>query len=242
MNETENKNREALKKISKDRERTNLLKKWEQQLLAYLVQRIPSWVTSNMLTAIGFCGSIITFLSFILATYVNLNWLLLGVVGFFINWFGDSTDGRIAYYRGIPRKWYGFSLDIIVDWWTDILIGCGYIIYVGGIWKWAGFGFIVLYGWSIIMALLRYKITKEYVIDSGFMGPTEVRLLISLFLVIEVLHPGTLKYLGVLTCVVLLIVNLKEMRNLLYHGDERDARERKKKEKLAKKQNEGEAN
>lgn len=238
MNKTENKNKEALAKISKDRERTNMLKKYEQKFLAYLVQRIPSWMTSNMLTAIGFFGSFITFLSFILATYVHPYWLLLGILGFFINWFGDSTDGRIAYYRGTPRKWYGFSLDIIVDWWTDILIGCGYIIYVEGLWKWAGFGFIVLYGWSIIMALLRYKITKRYVIDSNLMGPTEVRILISMFLGIEVLIPGTLKYLGLLACIILFIVNTIDMRKLLRMGDKRDAHERKKKAKMAEKKEE----
>ncbi|MBK7628765.1 MAG: hypothetical protein IPJ16_16485 [Bacteroidales bacterium] len=52
--------------ISVDRERTNILRKPEQKALAFLVQRIPSWISSDMLTGIGFGGNILTFLSFFL--------------------------------------------------------------------------------------------------------------------------------------------------------------------------------
>lgn len=57
-----------------------------------------------MLTGIGLRGNTLTFISFLLATYLNPNYLLLGVLGCAINWFGDSLDGRIAYYRQKPRK------------------------------------------------------------------------------------------------------------------------------------------
>lgn len=238
MSETKRKDNDALAKISKDRSRTNLLKNSEQKFLAYLVQRIPMWISSDMLTGIGFFGSIVTFAAFVLAAYVHPYLLLIGILGFFINWFGDSTDGRVAYYRNTPRKWYGFSLDIVADWWTDILIGCGFVIYVQGPLQWAGMGFILLYGWAIIMALLRYKITDKYTIDSNLMGPTEVRIMISLFLVAEVIFPGVLQYLGVLACVVLFIFNVLDMRNVLKMGDERDRREREEKRKLAEAQNE----
>ena len=58
--------------------RTNLLRKPEQKTIAFLVQRIPSWISSNMLTAIGFFGNIIVFLSFILATYLHRNYPFTG--------------------------------------------------------------------------------------------------------------------------------------------------------------------
>ena len=99
---------EILKIISKDRMRTNLLKNFEQKILVSLVKRIPSFIKPDMLTFIGFLGGMTILLSFILATYLNRNYLLLGVPGFAINWFGDSLDGRLAYYRKQPRKWYGF--------------------------------------------------------------------------------------------------------------------------------------
>lgn len=230
MCEIKNKNEQALSKITKDRTRTNILRNSEQKTLAFLVQRIPSWISSDMLTLIGFFGSILTCASFILARYIHPSCLLLGVVGFAINWFGDSLDGRIAYYRNTPRKWYGFSLDITADWLTDILIGLGFLIYVKGDWQLVGFGFVTLYGWAMIMALLRYKITNKYTIDSNLLGPTEARILISLLLVIEVIFNGILMYFGLAACIILLIINIIDFKKLLKMADMRDQDEKREKE------------
>lgn len=217
---------EILKTISKDRTRTNLLKNQEQKTLVFLVQRIPSWMTSNMLTGIGFIGSLTVMLGFILAAYVNKNWLLLGLPGFAINWFGDSMDGRLAYFRRQPRKWYGFVLDLTIDWITTILIGFGYVVYASGYWDLAGFGFVVFYGWAMITALMRYKITGKYVIDSGVFGPTEVRIIISLILMVEVVFTNSILYAGVFACVLLFFVNIIETLKLLHQADELDKSER----------------
>jgi len=227
-----NNNSDTLNKITKDRNRTNILKKYEQRFLAYLVQRVPSWISSNMLTSIGLAGSIITSGSFILAVYFQKEWLLIGVLGFIINWFGDSLDGRLAYYRNRPRKWYGFSLDCIVDWLSNILIGLGYIIYSGGQnGEIIGFGFVVFYGWAMMIALLRYKINNQYIIDSGIIGPTEVRILLCLVLILEVISPGTIIYSGIIACLVLLIFNIKDFRQLLKIADMRDKEEKEEKVK-----------
>jgi hypothetical protein len=226
MVDFKNKNADALSKISKDRSRTNILKTHEQQLIAYLVQRIPSCISSDMLTAIGFVGSIITFAGFVLATYYSKYWLLLGILGFAINWFGDSLDGRVAYYRNRPRKWYGFTLDLTVDWFTNILIGLGYVFYVDTQWEFIGIGFIMLYGWAMITAILRYKITNKYTIDSGLCGPTEVRIIICLLLILETLIHNAIVYCGLLVCIILLIVNIIDFVKLLKMGDQRDKEER----------------
>jgi hypothetical protein len=216
------KNAEALSKITKDRLRTNMLKVQEQRFIAFLVQRIPSWMSSDMLTGIGLVGSFITAAGFILATYVHRSMLLLGIAGFFINWFGDSLDGRLAYFRNKPRKWYGFALDFTVDWLAIILIGYGYIVYVGGQWELLGFGFVTLYGWAMMTALLRYKISGEYTIDSGLLGPTEVRVFISLFLVLETIFSGSIIYFGGLACIVLFTVNVIDFIKLLKMADRCD--------------------
>lgn len=219
---------ETLSTISKGRHRTNILKKPEQKALAFLVKRIPKWIDSDMLTFFGLLGSIVTVSAFILATYVDRYFLLLGVVGFFINWFGDSLDGRLAYYRKKPRKWYGFSLDITVDWITTILIGAGYIIYTEGVAKWLGVGFVLMYGCAMITALLRYKVTDKYSIDTGILGPTEARILISLILIAEVVFPKSMIYTAAIACVVLFIVNIVSTFQLLRLADSRDAAEREK--------------
>ncbi len=217
-----------LDSISRDRMRTNFLKKPEQKLLALLVQRVPSWISSDMLTALGLLGNIIVFISFILAFYFHRAYLLLGVLGFTISWLGDSLDGRVAYFRNKPRKLYGFILDITVDWLGIILIGCGYMVYSEGLWDLFGYGFVVLYGWEIIISLMKYKITGNYSIDTGRLGPTEARIIISAIMVAEVLLPGSLMYSAACICLILFIIDIFDTRKLLKIGDEIDKENNKK--------------
>ncbi|HHH53536.1 MAG TPA: CDP-alcohol phosphatidyltransferase family protein [Bacteroidetes bacterium] len=221
--------KEVLKTISKGRKRTNILKKYEQRAIAFLVQIIPNWISSDMLTFIGFLGNFIVFLSFILAFYIDKWYLLLGVAGFFISWFGDSLDGRVAYYRNKPRKWYGFVLDLTVDWISTIFIGLGFIVYTNNQFSLLGYAFVVLYGWEMITTLLRYKITGKYAIDSGLFGPTEVRILISLLLILEIVIPGSIIYLAGLMIIGLFIFNISDFLKLLKMADNKDIEEKKKK-------------
>lgn len=220
---------EILKIISNDRIRTNLLRKFEQKTLVFLVQRIPAWIQSDMLTFIGILGSLTILLSFVLATYVHKNYLLLGIVGFAVNWFGDSLDGRIAIYRNQSRKWYGFSLDLTIDWISTILIGWGFVFYAEGNWEMLGFGFVVMYGWAIITTLIRYKITGKYTIDSGLFGPTEIRIFISAILIAEVLIKNFILYSSAVACVLLFIVNIIDTIKLLQLASDRDIKEKEKK-------------
>jgi hypothetical protein len=216
---------EVMVAISADRKRTNLLHHYEQTALAYLVQRIPSWMTSDMLTAIGLMGSFIVSLSFILAFYFSKYFLLMGFPGFAISWFGDSLDGRLAYYRQKPRRFYRFTLDITIDWMSIIAIGCGYIIYVRGLWDILGYGFVVLYAWEMLIALMRYKLTGKYSIDSGKFGPTEARIVIAALMVLEMLIPGSIIYsTGAAVC-ILFIINVIDTSRLLKLADRMDKQE-----------------
>ena len=216
---------ELMKSVFSDRARTNLLKKYEQEAIAWLVQRIPPAITPNVMTGIGFFGSIIVAASFMLAAYFSKYYLLLAVPGFMISWFGDSLDGRLAYYRNIPRKRYGFALDITIDWVSIIMIGSGYIIYAEGVWEILGYGFVVMYGWEMIIALLRYKITEKYLIDSGLIGPTEVRIVIAAIMATEVFLPGSLQLSAGVVVVVLFFINIGDTRKLLKVADEIDIKE-----------------
>jgi phosphatidylglycerophosphate synthase len=179
-----------------------------------------------MLTFFGFCGSLLTAASFVMAAYWSRLYLLLGILGFIINWFGDSLDGRLAYYRNKPRKWYGFSLDITVDWLTTVLIGSGYSLYTEGFAKFFGLAFVVMYSWAMITTLMRYKVTDQYSIDTGILGPTEVRVVISLILLAEVFIKDSIVYTGALACVVLLVVNVISTVELLIVADKRDKDEK----------------
>jgi phosphatidylglycerophosphate synthase len=220
---------EVLKNVFSDRARTNLLKKQEEITISWLVKRIPSFITSNMLTGIGFFGNMIVSGSFILASYFSRYFLLLGLAGFIISWFGDSLDGRLAYYRNKPRKKYGFTLDITIDWVSIILIGFGYTVYAEGTWVLLGYGFVVMYGWEMIIALIRLNLTGKYSIDSGKMGPTEVRIIIGAIMIAEVFLPGSLHYSAGLVVIALFFVNIIDTRRMLRIADDIDKKELKEK-------------
>ena len=230
MNSEKNQSTEdVLKIISQDRGRTNILRKYEQNALAFLVQRIPSWISSDILTAIGFFGSFIILAGFVLAKYYGEVYLLIGVFGFMVCWFGDSLDGRIAYFRNKQRKWYGFALDITADWIGVVLMGWGFVIYIDNTWEILGFLFVILYGWEMMTTLLRYKITNKYSIDSGLFGPTEVRIVISMILVLEVAFKGSILYSAALACALLFITNIIDTNKLLKLANDRDIEEREQK-------------
>lgn len=216
-------------KLFADRKRTNILSEPEQRFITYLLPKIPNWISSDGLTAIGFLGSMMILVSFLLAEYVSVYYLLLGIVGFFVQWFGDSLDGRIAFYRNKSRKWYGFALDIIMDWVSTVLIGLGYVLYAPGDYKYSGFALVALYGWAMIISQLRYKITDKYTIDAGLVGPTEIRVIISLVLLMEIFIPFSINYSVIGICIILFFINLGDTKKLLAMGDDRD-----KAEKLAK--------
>lgn len=205
-----------------DRKRTNVLKRAEQLTIVFLLPKVPKFISPNALTLMGTLGSGLVFLAFVLGAYVTNWYLLLGIVGLGINWLGDSLDGRLAYYRNIPRRWYGFALDIIADWIGIVLIGFGYYIYAENGTQVLAFAFVALYGWSIIISQLRYKITNEYSIDSGFVGPTELRFIIALILIAEVLFQGSITYSAGLISIILLIINSIDSLKLLKLGDLRD--------------------
>lgn len=214
------------KRVFSDRKRTNILSSPEQKLILFLLPKIPAFISPNILTAIGISGSILVFASFILASKIDINYLLLGIVGLGINWFGDSLDGRIAFYRNISRKWYGFSLDIIMDWIGTVFIGLGYMLYADADYKIFAFLFVVFYGWAMIISQLRYKITDKYTIDSGLFGPTEVRVIISIILILEVLIPFSIQYFVIAMCIALFIINIIDTKKLLILGDLRDKEEK----------------
>lgn len=205
-----------------DRKRTNILKRTEQFTIVFLLPKIPKFISPNVLTLIGILGSGFVFLAFVLGTYFTNWYLLLGIIGLSINWLGDSLDGRLAYYRNIPRRWYGFVLDIIADWIGIVLIGFGYYIYAKNGTQVLAFAFVSLYGWSIIISQLRYKITNEYSIDSGFVGPTELRFIITLILILEVLFRGSIAYLTGLISIILFVINTIDSLKLLKLGDLKD--------------------
>jgi hypothetical protein len=207
--------------MSQDRERTNFLKKAEARTIQFLCARMPRWVTPDLLTATGFFGSLVVCAGLWLARRGDRGFLLLSILGLAIHWFGDSLDGRLAYYRNTPRKWYGWALDINVDWTSACFIGLGFYFYLATF-KIVAFVFVVAYGGAMIVALLRYKITEKYTIDTFMFGPTELRLLLAIVLLIELYRPNTLMQFGFVGSLILVIINSIDSYKVLKLADQKD--------------------
>ncbi|MBQ7273660.1 MAG: CDP-alcohol phosphatidyltransferase family protein [Bacteroidales bacterium] len=155
---------------------TSILNPLEKKVLVWLAQRMPSWVTSDMLTFVGFLGAIVMATGYALAN-LNLNWLWLSCLGLVINWFGDSLDGSLARVRNTQRKTYGFYIDHNVDVINETIM-------------FVGVGLSPLVNMSFAMfALVAYFMLSIYVyIDCHLkgemrltyagMGPTEFRLIL----------------------------------------------------------------
>ena len=167
--ETENK-KQAL------RIQTSFLNAAERKALVWIAERLPGWVTSDMMTFAGFLGACIICLGCILSNN-NILWLWLSCFGLFVNWFGDSLDGTIARVRNQQRPRYGFFLDHNVDCINETIM-------------FTGIGLTPLMNLPLaLMALVMYLVLSVYVYINSHLkgefkltyaklGPTELRLII----------------------------------------------------------------
>lgn len=100
--------------IQSNRIQKSILNKLEKKTLIWIAERLPKWVSSDMMTYTGSLGAVIIASGYILSS-ININFLWLASAGFVVNWFGDSLDGTIARVRNQQRPKYGFFLDHNID-------------------------------------------------------------------------------------------------------------------------------
>jgi len=157
---------------------TSILNPIELKILVWLAKRMPSWVTSDMLTWFGVFGAFLGGLGYVIANVTHeVNWIWLCSLGLFFNWFGDSLDGNLARVRNRQRKLYGYYLDHNID------CVCEFFLFVG-------FGLSgMLHFWIPLLAYIFYlqlevyvainaKIKNEFKLTYGGFGPTELRVII----------------------------------------------------------------
>lgn len=153
-----------------------LLGPWERPVLRWLCIHMPQWVSSDLLTAIGFFGGIIIAASYWL-TNVDKNFLWLVDVGFAVNWFGDSLDGSLARYRKVERFKYGYFVDHIVDTLTQTMICLGL-----GLSPFISFPYALLalvgYLQLGILSYVQAAVTGVFKLSYGKIGPTEIRFIL----------------------------------------------------------------
>lgn len=185
----------------------NLLAVAERRLLTWLCARLPMWVTPDLLTGMGVAGAGVIFAGYALSDR-SPAWLWLAIVGFVIQWFGDSLDGSLARYRKIERPSFGYFIDHSCDGAATLLIvaGIGLSPYVRlDVALFALVGYLLL----AIHAFLSVKVTGEMKLSYLNAGPTELRLmLIVLTLAMMVFGPHGPKLVGALTGFDLLVAGV----------------------------------
>ena len=158
-----------------NRIQTSILNPYEKKLLVRLAERMPAWVTSDMLTFVGFIGALIVATGYALSN-LNLNWLWLANFGFVVNWFGDSLDGSLARVRGTQRKTYGFFIDHNVDVINECIMFTGVglsplvnMTFMAGV--------LVAYLALSVYVYIDCYLKGEHRLTYGGLGPTEFRIL-----------------------------------------------------------------
>jgi archaetidylinositol phosphate synthase len=96
------------------RANASVLATLEKRSLIWIAERLPDWVTSDHLTALGFVSLAMTGLLYWQAR-ANRAALAAAVVFLILNWFGDSLDGTLARVRNRQRPRYGFYVDHVLD-------------------------------------------------------------------------------------------------------------------------------
>jgi len=155
---------------------TSILNPLEKKVLVYLAERMPKWVTSDMLTLVGFIGALIMAAGYSLSN-LNLHWLWLSCFGLFVNWFGDSLDGSLARVRNTQRKTYGFFIDHNIDVINETImfigVGCSPLVNMSFA-MFALIAYLMLSVYVYIDCHLKGEMRLSY---SG-LGPTEFRLML----------------------------------------------------------------
>lgn len=158
------------------RETTSLLSFVEKPALRWLSERMPSWVTPDLLTLIGLLGSFVVGAGYLLCRQ-NTAFIWLASFGLLLNWFGDSLDGTLARYRKIERPRYGFFIDHTIDSIAEfaILLGVGLSGYVN--FTLALFALIAYMMMSIFVFVYTF-VSGEFKITFWRIGPTEMRMIV----------------------------------------------------------------
>lgn len=154
----------------------NVLALGERRLLNWLCARLPAWITPDILTAIGVFGAGLVFLGYAGSNFHPAT-LGLAIIGYFVQWFGDSLDGSIARFRHIERPKYGYFIDHSVDGIVILLIlgGLGLSPYIR-----LDIALLALAGYLLlsIHAYLSARVLGELKLSYLAGGPTELRFIL----------------------------------------------------------------
>lgn len=154
---------------------TSLLNAAEKKALVWLAERQPKWVDSDMLTYVGHIGAAIIALGFLLSN-LSVNFLWVSILGFVVNWYGDSLDGTLARVRKQQRPIYGFYIDHTMD-----AINEAFMFMGAGLSPFMRFDLacvlLVVYLMLTLNVAMNAHLKGEFRLTYAKLGPTEFRLI-----------------------------------------------------------------
>jgi len=169
------------------RTHTSFLAPLEKRVLIWMAERLPGWMNSDHLTALGFLSLIGAGLAY-WQSRSSAAWLLVVIAFLVLNWFGDSLDGTLARVRNCQRPRYGFYIDHILD-------ACGSMFLLGGL-AFSGYmservaaGLLVAYLLLSIEVHLATYTLGHFHLSFWKFGPTELRLLLMIGNIALLAHP-----------------------------------------------------
>jgi archaetidylinositol phosphate synthase len=159
-----------------DRSHTSVLAASEKRALWWIAARLPAWVNSDHLTALGFAALVATGACYALAR-VTPYALIVAIPLLAVNWFGDSLDGTLARVRNRQRPRYGFYIDHILDAVGMFFLMTG-LAFSGYMTAGVAYAFLIAYLLlSIEVYLATYSVGVFHLSYWSF-GPTELRILL----------------------------------------------------------------
>ena len=159
----------------------------EKKALAWLAERQPKWVVSDMLTLVGIIGALMIGAGFVLCSK-NINWLWLSIAGFVVNWYGDSLDGTLARVRNTQRPLYGYYLDHTVDCFNEAFmflgLGLSYLMRLD-----IALMILIVYLFLTVNFSVNAHLKSEFKLTYGKLGPTEFRVIACLLIMCVIFFP-----------------------------------------------------
>lgn len=155
---------------------TSFINGLEKKALIWIAKRLPRWVTSDMLTAVGTLGALVVAIGFALSGR-SIQWLWLSSAGLVVNWFGDSLDGTLARVRNCQRPIYGYYVDHTVDCVNEglMFIGAGLSPFLHLEFALLAFAIYLI---LTINVSINAHLKGEFRLTYFKLGPTEFRIII----------------------------------------------------------------
>jgi phosphatidylglycerophosphate synthase len=160
------------------RTQQSFLANLEKRSLIWLAAHTPAWINSDHLTLLGLLSMAGAGAGY-WWSHSNRAGLLLVIVCLALNWLGDSLDGTLARFRNHCRPRYGFYVDHIVDAFSTLFLLAGLAL-SGYMSPAIALGLLVAYLMLSVEIYLASYTLSDFRISYFKMGPTELRLLLSL--------------------------------------------------------------